>query len=232
MCFSAQASFTAAALLTAGGIYCLRKARPLGKAYLPLALFPLIVGIQQTAEGLVWTGFALENRSLIFTAALSYLFFVWMVWPVWVPYMTARLEPGRKRRTFFYTIAAIGILLGLQFYLPLFQGPEWFDVVIKNHSISYQCKLITQPVLPRYSLYLTYLTFIALAPILSSHLYLRLWGICLTLFVPVTFFFYRYADISVLCFFAAIMTLYVIYIVHTEGKDARQTDSLSREIPT
>ena len=52
MCFSATASFTAGTALSAVGGLTLRKSR--GKAELPLALVPLIFGIQQLSEGVLW----------------------------------------------------------------------------------------------------------------------------------------------------------------------------------
>ena len=52
MCFSATASFTAGTALTAVGGLTVRKSR--GKAELPLALVPLLFGIQQLTEGVLW----------------------------------------------------------------------------------------------------------------------------------------------------------------------------------
>lgn len=52
MCFSATASFTAGTALSAVGGLTLRKSR--GKAELPLALVPLMFGIQQLSEGVLW----------------------------------------------------------------------------------------------------------------------------------------------------------------------------------
>src|SRR5438132_660362 len=52
MCFSAEASFTVAAILLPAGVYCTSVAvrkRPTG---LPLAIIPLVFSLQQFAEGL------------------------------------------------------------------------------------------------------------------------------------------------------------------------------------
>ena len=53
MCFSATASFTAGTALIAVGGVSLRRSR--GKAELPLALVPLLFGVQQLSEGLLWS---------------------------------------------------------------------------------------------------------------------------------------------------------------------------------
>ena len=60
MCFSAEASFAAAAvLLPAGGVAMQRAARR-NLNYLPIATLPLLFGLQQFSEGTVFqTKFAL-----------------------------------------------------------------------------------------------------------------------------------------------------------------------------
>ena len=52
MCFSATASFTAGAALTAVGGLTVHKSH--GQIELPLALVPLLFGIQQLTEGVLW----------------------------------------------------------------------------------------------------------------------------------------------------------------------------------
>ena len=63
MCFSASASFTAAAVLVPIGIYGTHIARTTDqKAYAPLAMTPAFFGTQQFIEGLQWT--AIDNGGL------------------------------------------------------------------------------------------------------------------------------------------------------------------------
>jgi hypothetical protein len=104
-------------------------------------------------------------------------------------------------------------MLGLVLYLPNFWNPEWLKVSIINHSIAYQYTFITDNTLPRAIPYLLYLSLIALPPLLSSHRALNIFGAGLVAFVPLTYFFFYYAHVSVLCFFAAGMTLYIIYVI-------------------
>ena len=55
MCFSASASFTAAAFLIPTGGYCVYSAIELKRFhYLALALIPIFFGVQQAIEGGVW----------------------------------------------------------------------------------------------------------------------------------------------------------------------------------
>lgn len=60
MCFSASASFTAAAVLIPLGLYSAHIARRTNQRdYLPLALTSFFFDVQQLVEGLEWT--AIDN---------------------------------------------------------------------------------------------------------------------------------------------------------------------------
>src|SRR5581483_10832077 len=69
MCFSAEASFTAAAILLPAGAIGMQRAYRTERRYLPFAALPLFFGLQQLFEDLVWTGNALSN-GLLGTAVL------------------------------------------------------------------------------------------------------------------------------------------------------------------
>jgi len=56
MCFSASASFIAGASLFAVGVATLKRAR--ARAELPFAMIPLLFGIQQLTEGVIWLTFS------------------------------------------------------------------------------------------------------------------------------------------------------------------------------
>ena len=212
MCVSAEVSFGMAGPLVAGGAFAIRKAQKTDTRYVPLALFPVLVGVQQAMEGFVWM--AAENgAAYLRMAALGYLFFTWLVWPSFVPYMTARLEDnGDKQKLFFY-IAQAGMVLGLVLYMPNFWNEGWLSVEIISHSIAYQCTHLGDQYIPHRIPYGFYLAFISLPPLLSSHRSLNIFGAGLVAFVPLTYFFFASAQISVLCFFAAVMTLYIIYVI-------------------
>lgn len=213
MCISAAASFTMSGFLMAGGFVSLYAASRKDKKYIALALFPLLVGIQQFAEGYVWQGLNFDDRALATTAALVYLFFVWMIWPFWISFMTAQVEPRSRIRMLLYFMAGTGLGLGTILYLPYYWNPDWVNPQIIYKSISYECTLLTDSILPRRAVYAFYLLLVGLPPLLSSYRSLRIFGAGLIAAVPLTYSFFIYSNISVLCFFAAAMTLYLIYII-------------------
>lgn len=227
MCVSAEVSFTVAGLLISGGGYCLYKAEKIDKAYIPLALFPLVVGIQQIAEGLVWMGFSLNDPSTVQTAALGYLFFTWLFWPFWVPHMTACMEPQKNKAFIFRLCSLAGLAFGLLLYLPNYFNDALLTVTTNNHSISYNCHFITEAIAPRSLHYIIYLSFIGLPPLFSSHFYLRIFGASLIAAIPLTYVAFAYAHVSVLCFFAALITIYLVYVISADKCTVRQ----HRQIP-
>src|SRR2546430_366407 len=98
MCFSAQASFAAAAFLLPGGVYCAGVAILRRPAYLPLAVVPFVFSVQQFCEGFVWIGLDRGDAGLVTTAALAFLAFALGFWPFWVPFCVLFLEPRRTVR--------------------------------------------------------------------------------------------------------------------------------------
>ena len=105
MCFSAEVSFTAAAILIPAGAITVHGAYRSNGKYLAIAALPLFFGLQQLFEGLVWTGSELSSDSMVQRYSMAYMFFSWLAWPVWVPFSTYFLEPCRRR--YVYLIFAI-----------------------------------------------------------------------------------------------------------------------------
>jgi hypothetical protein len=213
MCFSEASSFGMGGLLIAGGGLCLYKSWKTNKRYLPMAIFPFCVGIQQTIEGLVWLGAENNNATMMYDASLGYMFFVWIFWPLWVPLMTYTLEPNENKRRLFIGFAVAGVLWGTILYIPYFWHQGWLNAHIVEHSISYSCKFVPDVILPRQVIYFIYLAIIGLPPLLSSHWHMKIFGLMLVISVLLTNLFFVYATTSVLCFFGAFITLYILYII-------------------
>jgi hypothetical protein len=79
MCFSAQASFGASAVLGIMGIYALHKAKQQERL---LAIVPLFFAVQQACEGIVWLTYANPSQHFITAAATySFCFFAYFFGP-------------------------------------------------------------------------------------------------------------------------------------------------------
>ena len=89
MCFSAPASFTAAAVLLGLGTVTMRRAR--SRRELPYAAIPLLFGVQQLLEGMLWLTF--PDRAPLLNVALTHLysFFSHVLWPIYLLAMLVKL---------------------------------------------------------------------------------------------------------------------------------------------
>ncbi|WP_448603517.1 DUF6629 family protein [Thermoleptolyngbya sp.] len=227
MCFSATASFSLSAALIPVGVACLRKAQDEDRRYLPLATFPLAFGIQQAIEGLVWVGLGANDAQLVALAATGFVFFSHGFWLVWTPLTAAAVEGDRFRRQIWQALVGIGLLYGLYFNLPLWLHLRQLAVSVYNHSLVYQLQLWLHPtrslVLLGYTLYVVTI----LAPLVLSgdrHIQ-RLGGLVLGALL-LTANFFSAGFISVWCFFAALLSLYVGY-VFLQGLEPRSQPPLA-----
>src|SRR3990170_277825 len=212
MCFSAEASYTAAALLLPAGALASHRAYQANRKYLAIAALPLLFGFQQLFEGLVWTGNALSSDTMVLRYALAYMFFSWLAWPVWVPLSTYFLEPCR-RRYIYLTFAIIGGMLGAMQYLPYFAHEGWLVTKFLPHAISYQGSVLFDLIMRRELTNALYF-FVIVAPLLtSSNRHAQIFGILISAVATVTYLFFQFAYISVFCFGGALMSLYIVYVV-------------------
>lgn len=100
MCFSATASFIAGASLPAIGAMTVKKAER--KAELPFAAIPLLFGVQQILEGIIWLTFRFDTPLLNTFMTNAYSLFSHVLWPFYVPFAVLALEPVPWRRKVLY----------------------------------------------------------------------------------------------------------------------------------
>lgn len=213
MCFSATASFAAAALLIPAGVYCAGKSRRLAEAYWAIGLLPLLFGIQQALEGLVWLSLSTQMPEYIRASALSFMAFSHVFWLFWIPLACMVLERHGTRRSIFLILAVMGGLYGASMYLPLLVHADWLVVTLVQHSISYEAMLIYDGYVPRILVRAMYASIVLGALLFSSNRHLRLFGVLIAISVALATLFFGYAFISVWCYFAAVLSLYIFYLV-------------------
>ena len=211
MCFSAEASFTAAAILLPAGAIGVQRAYRTDWRYLPFAALPVLFGLQQLLEGLVWTGNALSSDAMVQRFSLAYMFFSWLAWPVWVPLSTYFLEPC-GRRYIYLIFAIIGGMVGVLQYLPYFAHEGWLVTKFLPHAISYQGTVLFDFIMRRELTNAIYF-FVIVAPLLtSSNRHAQIFGLLISVVATVTDLFFEFAYISVFCFGGALMSLYIVYV--------------------
>ena len=222
MCLSATVSFTASALLTAGGGAIIVKAVRSNWRYLPIGLMPLFAGIQQFTEGLVWVGVNGGDHATMVWGAMGFIFITWFMWPFWIPFSVLVLEPpDSPRRPWFMAMTAVGLLLGLLLYIPHGFGTDWLVVTVNQNSLAYEGTMLLDYLMPRWITYVIYLFLIIVPPLISTYLHMRWFALTIVAVVVADILFLRYAYISFFCLLAGLGTLHLIYII-LRNKCARE----------
>lgn len=226
MCFSATVSYSAAAVLVSTGVYALRQARQLQTPYWMMwALIPVFFGLQQAFEGRVWQELDAGDAGTAVPFALGFHFFSHFLWLWWLPLCSYLVEPGKIRKGIIGGCAMFGAFAGTLVFSVMVSHPEWMSVAMREHSIYYRFSVpyrssIHLPITPAALYALT-----ILVPLLiSSHRRIMIFGVLVILSMELAAETYGYAYVSVWCFFAALLSLYLVYMIRhvvAESKSIR-----------
>ena len=213
MCFSATASFVAGSALVVLGVATLRATRR--KSEIPFAAIPLLFGLQQLVEGLLWLSFRFDSPQL--DVAMTYLFsmFSHVLWPIFVPFAIGLLEPEPWRRKVIWGFQAVGLLVGGYLFYLLVDFPV--TAVVAANIVYVSPHFYKLPVMG------LYLLATCVSCFFSSDATVRLFGVLALLLFGVAYGFFSLALFSVWCFFAAVLSS-IIYARFRFGRSplARQ----------
>ena len=210
MCFSAGASFIGGTLITAVGVTTVVKNHDPDKRL--FAAVPLIFGVQQISEGFVWlalqsqgSGLALDLPSYIFLLAAV------VTWPSLMPLSVFLMEKSPARRKAISIFLAIGVVTSLYYGAGLLLYNV--DPRIDSHHIRYDNDF------PRTLADAAFIAYLlaTLVPIFISGVR-RMWllGILMTASCLLTGIFYKEYLTSIWCFFAAIISVVILWIITSE----------------
>lgn len=201
MCFSATASFTAAAGLAGIGALALsRVQRPAEVSY---GMIPSLFAVQQAIEGGLWLALPRGEPHLVDILTHSYAFFSHVLWPIFVPIAVLLIEPDRRRRSILVLLALAGGVAGL--YLLYFWGVEPTTATSGGgHMLYISPHFFIGPILT------LYVIGTCASSLVSSHSAVRWFGIAAGVSLAAAGVFYRLWFISVWCFFAAVLSVTVL----------------------
>lgn len=211
MCFSAAVSFGASAVLAAGGVVAIK--RVTSKEQYLFALIPFIFSVQQLAEGILWMSFnhyAFENFRFI--SSLVFLVIADVIWPVWVPFSVLRLEKKSARKKYLRFFLWMGIILAAYVIYCLFNY-DWLAYPVGNH-MKYDLDF---PLNGSYLAAIFYFVPTVLSCVVSSRKRMTTLGLVIFGSYILTKAFYMGFSISAWCFFASIISLVVIHVIHLMG---------------
>lgn len=208
MCFSATASFTASAAL--GMVSALAFKQATNRATRMLAFSPFMFAAQQAAEGFLWLSFtnpAWQHAHI--PATYFFLFCALAWWPLWVPLTMSLLEKNILRKKLLTNLLAFGALFSSYMLFCLFyygsgsellDGHIYYDFDIPGHSdMLFGAFYYIPAVIPFF---------------LSTVPNMNLLGAAVTIAYITTYIFYRLHFLSVWCFFAAMLSIMILDIVH------------------
>jgi hypothetical protein len=201
MCFSATASFIAGVSLSAFGLATMKKAKQ--KNEIPFAMIPLLFGIQQIIEGMLWLSFRIDAPLLNVSMTYAFSLFSHVLWPIFVPFAIGSMEAVAWRRKVISIFQIIGVAVGLYLLYFIVRFPVTSEV---DENIVY-----ISPHFYKVPVMLLYLAPTCVASFFSSHRIINLFGVLAFLLFIVAYWFYTVALFSVWCFFSAILS-FVIYL--------------------
>ncbi len=208
MCFSAEVSFGAGAVITAIGVASFRKAKTTPQQL--FACIPLFFAVQQFTEGALWL--ALDDPSgseLNSWLSRMFLLFAWVIWPAYIPLTMRQLETNDLRRRILTVFLVIGAAVSLlHIYHLVFQH---IYARIDGSHIRYLMDY--QPKYP-WVMGICYFIAIVLSLFVSTAKRMVYLGMMvLTTFLITVSFYEHFHQISVWCFFAAITSLMVLWVL-------------------
>ncbi len=208
MCFSANASFGAGAVLSVIGVISIKKAK--SPTQIIFASIPLIFAVQQITEGFLWLSLIYSNfASLKQVTTYIFLFFAQVVWPIWVPYAILKLESKERRRTSEKVLVGIGGIVSIYLAYCLMTFPV--EAKVLGYHISYDQNY--PAVFSRYCGFL-YIVATIVPPFFSRIRNMWLLGTTILISYIITTIFYADYIVSVWCFFASIISIAVYVIIH------------------
>ena len=213
MCFSATASFTVGSLLLIGGTYAIARAVKETPYFVPIVAYPIAFGIQQIFEGGVWLNLLNSSVEATQPLAFGFLFFSHLFWPFWVPLSVLWLEKRSLNKRLLLALTIIGGLFGASIYFPLFLN-DWMQVGIEKGHIAYETILLYDRLISQTFVRLFYAAIILVSLFMAKEKSIRVLGVLILISMLATFFLYESVFfISVWCFFAAIISTYIIYVM-------------------
>lgn len=219
MCFSAEASFAGGATLLVIGAASVRKVKE--PTQILFAAIPLLFGLQQIAEGFLWVSLPNPDAKLMQQISTKFfLFFSNILWPIWVPFSILKMEKKKQPRKILTALTGIGFVVAA-FYTITILLQEVNPQIIEHH-IKYGFKPLDALRIIIFILYV----FAAVPPFfLSSHKNVRYFGAVMLISLLVSIVFYLQYVTSVWCFFGAIISVFIYFIVKTFNQESIPTST-------
>ena len=210
MCFSAGASFGASALLGGIGIVAITKAKTNPQRF--FASIPLFFSIQQFSEGMLWLSIkkpVLADWQPFFT--YTFLVFAMVVWPLLIPLTIRFLEKNTNRKKTLNVLVTIGGLVSATVGCILLIYPV--QVMPMDHHLHYSFDFPRQAENLIWFFTILYMLATIAAPFVSGIKQMKWLGVCFFASYSFAVIYYNGFVVSVWCYFAALLSFVVLWII-------------------
>ena len=215
MCFSAAASFTAAAVLAGVGAATLAL-KPQPKD-LPFAAIPLIFAVHQAIEGAIWI--SLHEGTVPYGLVVAYLLIAQVLWPAYIPLSVIVMEPKRRRRPGLWVLLVAGLTVSGALAFVLAQ--HHYTVTAVADGLRYATDLEFERRLLE-----LYLLAVVAPLLLSRHRYVVAFGAVTLVGAIVTVMAFYFAAASVWCFFSGVASVLVyLHVRQTRPSGVTETST-------
>jgi hypothetical protein len=207
MCFSSGASFAGGIIILAIGVVTATKVHK--SSQLVFASIPLFFGIQQITEGFLWL--AIPNPDLINLQKLctyTFLIMAQVLWPTMIPLSVLAMEVDKKRKKILWVLLGVGLSVSLYYGICILLFKVSPQIV--GFHIQYNNGF---PNSLSNTAFIAYLLATIPPLFVSSIKRTHLMGILMFLSCAVTAFFFTQYLTSVWCFFAALISIVVFWIL-------------------
>ena len=187
--------------MSALGVATIKKAER--KAEIPFAVIPLLFGVQQIIEGMLWLSFRFDDPLFNTTMTYAFSLFSHVLWPMLVPFSIGLMEQVAWRKKVILVFQVIGITVGLYLLYMIVKFPVTSKVT--EHIVYVSPHFYPVPVMA------LYLTATCVGALFSSSKIINLFGVLALLLFMVAYWIHTVAFFSIWCFFAAILSA-IIYL--------------------
>ena len=209
MCFSAEASFTAAAILLGVGILNVRKNSD--RSMFLFALMPLLFAVQQFSEGLLWVSLEFPGYHMLRTVSkYFFLTFAIVIWPSFVSMSLLKIEDGRMRRNILKVFLAVSLFWSFSSIIYMFIYHP--SASIASGHISYS---VFFPGNLPFSLSFVYGVLTVIPFFISNDSIFWIFGSLVTVTGTFTYIYWQSFFTSIWCFFAAIVSIHSHAIIRS-----------------
>lgn len=220
MCFSAEASFAGGVIISAIGVAVVTKVHK--PSQLLFASIPLFFGLQQFTEGVLWLTIPNPDyAALQKIATFIFLIMADVLWPTLIPLAVLMMESNTRKRKIIRLLLFVGLSVSAYYsccLLFLNVTPQ-----IMGYHIMYNSDFPKLIAIPVFILYLVAtLTPLFISSIERTHMM----GILMFFSCLVTALFFTQYLTSVWCFFAALISG-IIYWILSDAKKKFRFDKLN-----